>query len=148
MKILIRILKRTSSQSNDYSQRGFTLVEILVSIALLAIIGIGFAGTLNTSSKALVTTDERETAKNIAEMEMEYLKSQTYADQSAVPSEGYAARSLPAEYSDYSVVTGGDGKIYAQDAADHPDDHNIQKIEITIKHLDKEVLTITGYKTR
>lgn len=147
-KINIHRLNKERRWQSKFSERGIVLVEALVSIVLLAVIGVGFAGALAISSKTLITTDERETAKNIAEMEMEYIKSQSYADQLIVPSEGYGLCPMPAEYTDYSVVTAPDGKIYAQAAADHPDDHNIQKVEITVEHGNKEILTVTGYKTR
>jgi prepilin-type N-terminal cleavage/methylation domain-containing protein len=123
------------------SMNGFGLIEVLISLALLGIVGVAILSSLGTSSKALITTNERETAKNIAEMQMEYIKNLPYTD-SYPPSNNIAA-----EYPGYSVVVGGDGKIAAQTIPGRTDG-NIQKITITVLHGSKHILTLIGEKTR
>jgi prepilin-type N-terminal cleavage/methylation domain-containing protein len=118
---------------NKKRQSGFTLIEVLLAIVLLGVIGLAVFGTLGTASKALITTDERETAKNIAEMQIEYIKSQLY-----MPT--YAPRSL-AEYPGYSV------SITAQNITDRGDG-NIQKVIVDVYHDPNYILTLVGYKVR
>ena len=135
--MLATLRKQFNRQFN--SQKGIALLEIIVSIALLSTIGVGILNALGTSSRSLVTADEQETAKNIAEMEMEYIKNLPFASM-------YEPRSLGADYPDYSIVT-QDDKIYPQVIPGRTDG-NIQKIEITVRHNSKTILTVYGYKVR
>jgi prepilin-type N-terminal cleavage/methylation domain-containing protein len=124
---------------NRKSQKGFSLIEVLVAMALLGVIGVAFLGALATSSMAIVTTDEHQKAKNIAEMEMEYIKNLPYAA-------NYTPLALTSEYSGFSVVT-VDGVIYPQDIADNTDG-KIQKVEITIQRNSQELYTLVSYKAQ
>jgi prepilin-type N-terminal cleavage/methylation domain-containing protein len=119
------------------NQKGFSLIEVIISITILTIVGVGLFSAMGTSSKSVVTTDERETAKNIAEMQMEYIKNLTYAT-------SYQPRDITADYPGYSIVTEADGTILAQAIPGR--DENIQKIEVTVQHGSKNILAITGYK--
>ncbi len=60
------------------SQKGFTLVEILVALALLAIIGVGLLSALMLASKVLLQADTQETARDIAEAQIEYVQNQDF----------------------------------------------------------------------
>jgi prepilin-type N-terminal cleavage/methylation domain-containing protein len=122
------------------NQKGFTLIEVIVSIALLAIVGVGLLSALVTTSRSLITTDERETAKNIAEMQMEYLKSLPFSN-------AYTPRDITTDYPGFSISTDESGFIQAQ-AVPSRTDGNIQKLSITVNHGPKTILTITGYKVR
>ncbi len=112
------------------NQKGFSLIEVIVSIALLGIIAAGFLAALGTASKVLFIADERETAKNLAESQMEYVKEQDYAL-------SYAP-AVPDEYAGYSASIDV-GTIASRDG-------NIQKIIVTIEHRGEEVMTLEGYK--
>jgi prepilin-type N-terminal cleavage/methylation domain-containing protein len=112
-------------------QMGFTLVEVLVSLAILGVTGVYFLNALGTASRGSFIIDERETANNLAESQMEYIKNQSYAS-------SYVPAPISGDYANYSanvsvsVLGGRDG--------------NIQKITIVIKHQDKEVIRLEGYK--
>ena len=63
-------------------QRGFSLLEILVAIPMIAILAIALLASLGTSSKVLIRTDTYERAKDIAISDMDFIMSQQYATQS------------------------------------------------------------------
>ena len=111
------------------SSRGFTLVEVLVALAIFAIIGITFANGLATASRATITADVRTNAESLARTELEYVKSLDYA--------GNYTPQVPPEYqaSGYAAVI---------DAIEL--DPGLQKITVTISHQGTEVLTLEGYK--
>ena len=123
------------------NEKGFSLVEVLVALALLGIIGAAFLGSLATASKSILIADERTTAESLARTEMEYVKNQSYAA-SYEPS-------IPDEYTDAGYWATIDVELLPD-----PNDgtlDGIQKIIITVKHgteaeTAKEVITLEDYK--
>jgi prepilin-type N-terminal cleavage/methylation domain-containing protein len=79
------------------NEKGFGIVEVLIAIALLAIISIAFFNALSTTSKALFTTDERATAESLAKSQMEYVKNQLF-------SASYTPEPISSEYEGYSAT--------------------------------------------
>jgi type II secretory pathway pseudopilin PulG len=116
------------------SEKGFSLIETMVGVALLCVIGIAIMGGLIFSSKVLGDTDERQTAKTLAESQMEFVKNQPYAPV-------YAPANIPAEYADYAVEINV-GSLR---------DGNLQKIAIIVSHRGNPIIlaanaTLEGYK--
>ena len=114
-------------------QRGDSLVEVLVSLALLGILGVGILSALGTGTGALLLADQRQTAKNLAESQMEHVKNELF-------SSSYTAAPIPAEHSGY------DAEIHVHSIPGR--DINIQKIVVEVRHHGREVLTLEGYKHR
>lgn len=115
------------------SEKGYSLLEVIVSIALLGIICVVFLSSMNTASKALFTADQTETAKNLAETQMEYIKSQPY-------STIYSPAPIPPEYAGYTASVNV-SSITSRD-------ENIHKITVIIEHDGKQVTTLVGYKVK
>ena len=61
------------------NEEGISLIEVLVALAILALIGVGFLSALATSSKAIIIADTRTTAESLARSQMEYVKDQPYS---------------------------------------------------------------------
>ena len=64
---------------------GFTLIEVLIALALFAIIAIVFAGGLATASRAVLIADVRTRAESLARTQMESIKEQDYVEATASP---------------------------------------------------------------
>ena len=109
-------------------ERGFSLIEVLVSLVILSMIAVGFLSALATSHRAALIVDERTTAKTLATSQMEYVKSQNYtASYDQIP-----------EYHGYVLTIDVEPL--------HDPDDGIQKITVTIEHDNKVVTTLEGYK--
>jgi prepilin-type N-terminal cleavage/methylation domain-containing protein len=61
------------------SQKGFGLIEVLVSMAIIVTAGVAFLGGLTISTKILTQTDTSETSRDLAIAQIEYIKSMPYS---------------------------------------------------------------------
>lgn len=122
-------------------ERGFSFIEVVIALAVLGIIAVGFLSGLGTASKGLLIADERETANNLAEAQIESVKGQPY-DTENNPPEYSLLTGIPSSYSiDQPLASRLDPNLDGFDS-----DDGIQKITVTVRHNGKEVLTLEDYK--
>jgi len=125
------------------SEKGFTFIEVVIALAVLGIIAVGFLGGLATASKGLMIADERETANNLAEAQMEYVKNQPYDSTNNPPQyELLDDNDIPDHYS----IQVSAERLDRDTPPNLNDDDGVQKIEVMVKHSDKAVLTLEDYK--
>ena len=117
-------------------QRGISLLETLVALAILGIIAAAFLNGINTANKAAYSGDERATAQSLAQSQMEWAKQITYVEGATQYSP--APNPSGGDYVNYSVV------ITAEPLHD-PDD-GIQKITVIVSHSDKQIIKLESYK--
>jgi len=117
-------------------QRGISLLETLVAVAILAAIGVTFIGGVSTALKATALADEQTTAESLAQGQMERIKKVTYVE----GAESYTPATLPDidDYRDYAV------SVAAQPL--NSPDAGLQKITVTVTHDGVTVYTLEGYK--
>jgi prepilin-type N-terminal cleavage/methylation domain-containing protein len=124
------------------NEKGFTFIEVVIALGVLGIIAVGFLSGLGTASKALSIADERETANNLAEAQIENVKRQPYDDDITRPPQYSLMPDIPDHYSiDQPLAERLDPDLDGFD-----DDDGIQKITVTVRHDGKEVLTLEDYK--
>ena len=122
-------------------ESGFTFIEVVIALGVLGMIAVGFLSGLGTASKGLLIADERETANNLAEAQIENVKNQAYDDANNPPIYSLMP-GIPSGYSiDQPLAQRLDPDLDGLD-----DDDGIQKITVTIRHNGKEVLTLEDYK--
>ena len=114
------------------SSSGFTLIEVLITLALIGIIAIAFLSAISTASMALITADERATAESLARSQMEYVKNQEYIDYSEP------------DHDDYDEITNTEG--FEIELLVEPVQTGLQKITVTVSRDDEEVITLENYK--
>jgi prepilin-type N-terminal cleavage/methylation domain-containing protein len=118
-------------------EKGFTLIEVVIAIAVMGIIAAAYLGALGNSSMTLAVADERATAESLARSQMEYVKEQDYSD-------NYTAPIIPTEYdtAGYSATITPPELVKA----------GLQRIKITVYHNGKAIITsssgctLVGYK--
>jgi prepilin-type N-terminal cleavage/methylation domain-containing protein len=140
------------------NEKGFSLIEIMIALALLGVIAVAFLGALATASNTIIVTDKHATAESLARSEMEFVKKQDYSSapwnytvtssgrSSTDPPDNWWTTSPPpllsSDYNGYTVTVSA-GLLQL-----HATDDGIQKITITVKHIsDDEVIILKGYKT-
>jgi prepilin-type N-terminal cleavage/methylation domain-containing protein len=90
---MFKLLMRKFSNSGIGSgEKGFTLIEVLVAVALMGILVVGIFVGLRTITLLYSDTNSHEIAKDIAASDMNYIMSQPYASNYTIfnPSSGPA----------------------------------------------------------
>jgi prepilin-type N-terminal cleavage/methylation domain-containing protein len=130
------------------SSRGFSMLEVVIAIALLGIIAVSVLSSLQTAALALISADRRATAESLARTQMEYVR---YSPYEGDPEEGPPQYDLDPQiesrllldYPDYSVNTTA---IRLNKDVDPDDDDGIQQITVTVSHEDRVVVTLEDFK--
>jgi len=127
------------------SSRGFSMLEVVIAIALLGIIAVSVLSALQTAALALISADRRATAESLARTQMEYVR---YSPYEGDPEDGPPQYSLdpqiiPLDYPGYSVVTTAI-RLNKDEYTD--DDDGIQEITVTVSHDGRVVVTLEDFK--
>jgi prepilin-type N-terminal cleavage/methylation domain-containing protein len=136
-------------------EKGFSLMEVAIAIALLGVVAVGFLGAMATGSRAIFIADERATAESLARAQLEHSREQDYIDYSEDPHDVYDTISPPdATYAiDFGVAPFDTetGLPYGQTGGIFEQDDGIQKMTVTIIHTvggeTEAVFTLEGYRT-
>ncbi len=126
-----------------HGQAGFSLIETLVAVAILAAIGVVFMNAMTTGFLSTGIQDEQVTAESLARTQLEIIKAATYA-----PSYN-ATVEMPLQYlitieSPYVKwnATNDTWVVFA-------DDTNLQKITVRVTRTGgKPVLAVEALKKK
>lgn len=132
-------------------ENGFTLIEVVLALALLGIVAVAFLGGLAAGSRAILVADERATGESLARTQMEYVRQQEYIDYSQDPHDSYLViDDPPPEYIvDFSAapIDAETGVPYGETGGVFVQDDGIQKMTVTILHHGEQVFILEGYRT-
>ena len=116
---------------NLRSQKGVSIVETLIAVAILGTAVLAFIISLSVGSVATNQLDKQTIAQQLAQTQMEYVKNYPYNPIATT----YPVLTPPATYSVTVGVTGASGG-----------DTNIQNITVTVSKDGVNVLTVNDYK--
>jgi prepilin-type N-terminal cleavage/methylation domain-containing protein len=113
------------------SQKGMSLVEVVVAVGILGLCAAAFIGALSSGSISTRIQGEQVIAQNLAQSQLEKIKTATFDISGA----SYTALSAP---TGYSININTNSALYG--------DSNIQKVTVTISHAGETVMTLEDYK--
>ena len=113
-------------------ERGFTLVESLVALAILGTAFVAFLAGLSSSAIATNRMDKRTTAGIVARSQMEYTKAQEY-------------RVAPATYDTFSPLPAG-YSVVAEASTISGRDDDVQKVTVTASHKGEALYVLEDFK--
>jgi len=125
-------------------EKGVTLIEALIALALLSIIAIPFLSGLATASRASSIADERDTAQSLAQSQLEYVKSQSYIYHTDPAHGDYGLVVAPDSYS--IELTAVPVDLDTGQPLPSGQDNGVQKLTVAIRHRGEGVVTLEGYK--
>lgn len=142
------MLRFSSNSGGDavklLNDKGFTLIEIAITIAVVGIVGVSFAGFFINSARMISAVDEREEAMMIAQSKMEELKSKEFSGiKSDVDGGKYEVKS-----GIYSKEFKPENKNYEGIIKIEEANSNLYKIMVEIFWDDNSNLNIKSYITK
>ena len=123
------------------NQEGFSMLEVLLSLALIGIVVAGILSALSTSSRATITNDVQTTAQNLAEGQIEYVRNQAYNGND--PPVYQILADVPAGYTVNCTATRLDPEGDGSD-----DDDGLQKITVTVDFGGATATTLEAYRVK
>lgn len=121
---------------SDSGQAGFTLIETAVALAIFCITVLVLLAAIINSTILSNDVDERQSAKNLAESAMEWVKNSDYSYNAT----SYATGPVPEvdQYPGFSV------NLTAEPL--HIPDDGIQKITVVVSHNGTDMFSLQSYK--
>lgn len=117
-------------------QKGFSLVEVIIGVTILAVVIVGLLAALTTGILGIGRVDQRTMALNLAQSQLEHIKSQDYQTYDLTPTPYPTIPSIPSGYTVAFIVSEVTGV----------GTHVLQQITVTVTY-DNGSATLAGYKS-
>lgn len=116
-------------------EKGITLLETLVALAIVGVVAVTFLGGVGTATKATVISNEQATAESLVRSEIEYVRKCAYQYDASV-------------YAVDPALTIPQGWAVPPPVVElvHATDDGIQKVTVTAEHNGDTILSVAMYK--
>lgn len=128
-------------------QRGFTLIEVLVAVAIISAIGTGVIRAVDANARARQLLDERIQATNLVTAYLEGIRQLPYSDSASPYASVDAGVIKPPQYVvAMNIVYSPDGAFWTTDS--NGGAYKLQKITISVsREGGKPVLSVCTFRT-
>ncbi len=136
----VAFIKRLGTENRE---AGFSLLEILVALGIVAAVTVVFLLGMATSSKGVVVSQESVSVDNLAKAQMENIKNCEYDYTNNPPD--YSTAKLTAIPASYGINIAAQ-RLNANPNNDPALDDGIQQITVTVTRNGAATYTLVGYK--
>jgi type II secretory pathway pseudopilin PulG len=134
--------RRAVKPSAFVDERGESLAEILVSVAIMAVVITAFLAALSTGVSNVAIVRKRVTAENLARAQLEHIKNYPYE----VGAETYPIVEQPEYYTTTIDISYWDEETFTTDQTADSECCGMQWITVTVSYDGKPVFTVADYK--
>ena len=132
------------------SEEGFSLIEVLMAVMLLAVCVLGLLVVLSQTTRLLLQTNLKQSARNLATAQLEYIKSSevSYDNITLDADLTYTPKSdLDNDYG-FTTEVASVIRMHAVGNPSPPLDEGVQKITLIVLQGDSILTTLEGYKAQ
>jgi len=121
-------------------QKGFSLFEVVVAVAILGVIGVTLISAIDTNYRSVAVLDQKTTGMNLAITHVEFIREAEFAqDYSSV----VASIVLPSQYeSNINLEYSNNGDNWTETYYDQ----TLQRIIVSISQGGKPIYSMCTYK--
>ena len=138
---VLRLLSPEKMKVVRNGNRGYSLIETLIAVLVLAVISVAVFAGLATAASANILSDKHTTAGSLARSQIEYIQLQPYDSVNNPPIYDVISN-VPVGY---TIVTPMVTRLDPKKNGTSNDD-GMQQITVTVMHGTKTILTLTDYK--
>ena len=145
--LLVRWLRENGSRLFR-GQRGFTLLETLLAVFLIALIGVAVLRAIDTNARATGILDERVQATNLVTAYLENIRQLPYSDNASPYNTVNNNITIPTQYGvAVNIAYSPDGATWATTNASGA--YKLQRISISVSRTSgKLVLTTCTFRAK
>jgi prepilin-type N-terminal cleavage/methylation domain-containing protein len=130
------------------NQKGLTLIEVIIALAVFAAIAVSVFIALVVSTRTTASVNENTTAESLTRAELEYIKSCAYDDINNPPNYGDPNSRIPPEHSGYSMTLTAERLNPATYQPLPSGDLGLQKVTVKVYHDNELEVSTESYKVK
>ena len=129
-------------------QKGFTLVEILVAIAIMGVVAVGFLSALTTAYGSVIVADRHTKAENLTRTTFEYMRNLPYSANFNSPAVTFPAAWHPDANYGYPYYPRTDYKVHVTSTLSVDNSTSpVKELVVAVLYGDTPVHTTTTYRS-
>lgn len=130
------------------SEKGFSLIEIIVATALLGIVAVTLLTGMSIAFKTAMLSKQKVAVESLAKSQLESIKNQAYISATVYDPQDALKRYTPITVSDDLTAQGYSVAINTPQTVLNPDgdSNEVQNVTVVVKRNSNDVFTATCFK--
>ncbi len=128
------------------SERGFTLIELVISVTIMSVVVLGVSQMWLVSIKANIRASQKSQASYLAQAKMEELRSKDYGELTETGETGISVN----EFGDETLNNLYNGKYFVSEIMNNGEGAALREIKVNVWRKDDEInkIELVTWKAR